>query len=768
MTKNNFKQKRIISNEKRIMLSYCVLYYNSPHFLPENGKTLETPAGLSEGDKLEDLCEKLEEKIKEVHFFDEKIGKIVGKRIRYFPNGCIMDEVRYKAGLKEGQQIRYYFQKTKEKAFIPPKTPYFVKNYVSGKKQGETIYYFSDGKIRKRYNYENGLKDNDYTIFFYNGQIREQGYYCEGKKEGTFRKFFKNGIMRYTCNSINNYFEGEARAYFPTGKIKCIMHQVKSMAHGKILFFDIQGKIVKEGTYKFGSANGKWKNFYVNGNVMIICHMWHNKKQGSYQKFDKDGNLIYFTTMINDIPQGLTMKIKGNLKIIGELKQGKYHGKVKRYANEFLKYEQEYFNGKLNGLYINYRSSGEVKKIIHYINGLKHGLEILYHRNGIINQKQEYFKGEKHGKFINYYCPNGNIREIMHYDHNKLHGNCIYYYEHNDYWLKNYCDGKEIYEEMHEINEGINGEINEIVRIATIYTVGNTVYTITKRNDVIIRCKIERDDTLISETSYYETGILAKEDKLIEKNYYLGKNYYQNGILESEKYLYFRNPEERHLNTICIISAYHDNGELFIQNSIEDYAHHGVCCTYYDTGILHKKYNYENGLKHGICKLYRENGKLHIYKIYCEGICVLKKRFSIFSRINYLKKKDKETSKQIVWDFDDQGNVMYKQLIFGKYENSQYRYSPITKQLSELYIENKKWSIKMIYDEPKTIILRFYGEKKSYGDNYIILSENGGNTSIQKFREKIVNITKKKQREMVEEYMELIISILHKTPQKSL
>jgi len=157
-----------------------------------------------------------------------------------------------------------------------------------------------------------------------------------------------------------------------------------------------------------------------------------------------------------------------------------------------------------------------------------------------------------------------------------------------------------------------------------------------------------------------------------------------------------------------------------------------------------------------------------IYKIYCEGICVLKKRFSIFSRINYLKKKDKETSKQIVWDFDDQGNVMYKQLIFGKYENSQYRYSPITKQLSELYIENKKWSIKMIYDEPKTIILRFYGEKKSYGDNYIILSENGGNTSIQKFREKIVNITKKKQREMVEEYMELIISILHKTPQKSL
>ncbi len=85
-------------------------------------------------------------------------GKIHGKKITYYPNGQITEELSYENGLM----------------------------------QGENHYYSPEGILLKKLRYSNDQLHGEATYYDASGNVSIKGFYKEGKKHGLWQ-YYKNG-----------------------------------------------------------------------------------------------------------------------------------------------------------------------------------------------------------------------------------------------------------------------------------------------------------------------------------------------------------------------------------------------------------------------------------------------------------------------------------------------------------------------------------------------------------------------------------------------
>ncbi|MCW5520307.1 toxin-antitoxin system YwqK family antitoxin [Aureitalea sp. L0-47] len=85
-------------------------------------------------------------------------GKLEGKKLTYYPNGKITEEI----------------------------------SYVNGVMQGESLYYGPDGTLLKKLRYSNDELHGEAIYYDAYGNVTIKGYYKEGKKHGLW-KHYKDG-----------------------------------------------------------------------------------------------------------------------------------------------------------------------------------------------------------------------------------------------------------------------------------------------------------------------------------------------------------------------------------------------------------------------------------------------------------------------------------------------------------------------------------------------------------------------------------------------
>ena len=199
-----------------------------------------------------------------------------------------------------------------------------------------------------------------------NGKLASEGYLKDNKPEGFWKSYYQTGVVKSEGKWKNN-------------KLDSVW-----------IFFDQLGDTIEKINYYSGKKNGyhyryfkeKHKNkiystelyvndkrhnnayvFYNTGNVKKVIPFKNNKRHGLGFEYDTHGGIIsIFRYRNNEIIVAEQVNRYDSLKNrIGTWKEF--------YDNGILKEEKFYVEGKLDGYYKTYTSTGELEKAIKYKNG---------------------------------------------------------------------------------------------------------------------------------------------------------------------------------------------------------------------------------------------------------------------------------------------------------------------------------------------------------------------------------------------------------------
>ena len=142
-----------------------------------------------------------------------------------------------------------FYEKESSKPFSGNIVGLFEGKFIEGKKFGEFVKFYNDGKLLSRVNYfdnklngvwleyyrngnllskkifKNNLLNGIYIDYYSFGQILSKRFYINNKLEGKYEEFYKNGQLHIIKNYENNILEGEFISYHeyefnPTIQIK--------------------------------------------------------------------------------------------------------------------------------------------------------------------------------------------------------------------------------------------------------------------------------------------------------------------------------------------------------------------------------------------------------------------------------------------------------------------------------------------------------------------------------------------------------------------
>jgi len=372
-------------------------------------------------------------------YFETGILKSEGNRLNflldsiwkfYNEGGDLILEISYKGDKKNG--IR---RTIREKEIVE-------ENFVDDIKQGNTMYYFPDGKIRKtvpfvdglenglalEYNEngiivnlieykkgfivnrekinrrdKNGLKQGKWMYFYQDAIVRQEGTYRNDKKNGYFKDYDKDGNLITVSKYIDDILqedvaelvELEVRTdYYPGGQVKTIASYKDGVPEGvrreysedgiiKMAYIFSKGVIIGEGIMnEEGAKDGVWKEYFSNGNLRAEGKYKDGKRIGGWKFYHENGNL----------------EQTGNYNDYGEL-DGTWRW---YYTSGELLREESYFTGLADGHMIEYSEEGDVITEGDYIEGYEDGLWIFeseYHK-----EEGSYRDGLRNGQWKTYFA----------------------------------------------------------------------------------------------------------------------------------------------------------------------------------------------------------------------------------------------------------------------------------------------------------------------------------------------------------------------------
>jgi antitoxin component YwqK of YwqJK toxin-antitoxin module len=229
-----------------------------------------------------------------------------------------MAEGRY-AGQEKDSVWTYFDTKGAKRA---------IERWTVGKKDGEQLTYYADGKVAEKSTWVKGVQQGPFEQFFDNGQPKHRATYQQGEPEGVVTFFYPSGKKEIEGGMVNGDRDGTWYYFNEDGTVQIqVLYQ--------------QGEYVKD-----RKENGTFKEFYDDDKLKSEVTYKAGKKEGRFTEWNNDG--AWTTKPVQLGPQGgeksdmervlegQTKKREGTYKndlLEGEVKEYDDHGKLLRTVN---------------------------------------------------------------------------------------------------------------------------------------------------------------------------------------------------------------------------------------------------------------------------------------------------------------------------------------------------------------------------------------------------------------------------------------------------
>lgn len=338
-------------------------------------------------------------------------------------------QISYKEGKKNG--IRRTFRSDE----------IIEENFVDDVKQGLSVTYFPNGKVKKTINFTNGFEDGmsreysqDGTIialveyrrgfivdreninridkkglkqgrwkyFYEDGKLKLEGIYRDDKKNGYFKEYDEKGMLINIAKYVNDVLQEESPElvkldvktdYYPNGKPKTVVSYKGGVPQGIRRDYDTTGKVISSNIYNNGKITGEgiiddegvkdgpWKEYFEEGEL---------RSEGVYNKGKRVGKWRFYH-------QNGSVEQEGSYN-----NEGNPEGPWKWYfADAKVLREESFRNGLRDGFYSEYDTTGRLIVQGEYIDGLEEGL--WKYEYGDYKEEGTYRGGKRNGEWKSYY-----------------------------------------------------------------------------------------------------------------------------------------------------------------------------------------------------------------------------------------------------------------------------------------------------------------------------------------------------------------------------
>lgn len=223
-------------------------------------------------------------------------------------------------------------------------------HYKNGKRNGESISFWSNGEIQQKGYYKDGCLVGNNERWYRDGTKKSESF-CEAidlekqfshcnlinywSKDG--KQLVKNGTGKYISYHDNDTLQvvGEYHNSLQTGKwtwynddgtLQYIENFSQGKREGEYIFYYRNGQIRDRGLYSNGKQVGKWESWYQDGKNEVCEYRVDGKREGEYKYWYSNGQL----------------------SDLGNYKLGKQDGIWKHWdENGRLESKEKYLNGKL-------------------------------------------------------------------------------------------------------------------------------------------------------------------------------------------------------------------------------------------------------------------------------------------------------------------------------------------------------------------------------------------------------------------------------------
>ncbi len=232
----------------------------------------------------------------------------------------------------------------------------FVLHSCSPKEKRVIYQVHKNGKTKEEYIYKDRDDTLNYTriIYYESGLQKSCVDYHDGKFNGKIIEYTEKGKKKFEATAEMSHFVGLKYNYYENGNLKSLDSLIGKCPNGycccdaiTIRYYP-NGKIHERFIIKNGLFHGPYISFYENGQKESERHFENDKEINLSKHWNKYGKLISEVNYKLGKPEGKTIEYYKNYRVEGE-----------------------FINGKEEGKWIGYDSSGKVISVETYVNGVK-------------------------------------------------------------------------------------------------------------------------------------------------------------------------------------------------------------------------------------------------------------------------------------------------------------------------------------------------------------------------------------------------------------
>jgi len=186
------------------------------------------------------------------------------------------------------------------------------------KKEGNFVWYYSNGKKSTERNYKSGKLNGVYKRWYENGQQELLGFYKNNKRDSTWTWWYDNGNLwvekDYKDDKVDGFwityhidgkkkdlygftadkFNGIAKGWDSTGILLGEINLDSELKNGSILINYPNGNTRAKGQIKNKRPEGEWLMYYENGNLNIKGSAENGYKVGMWFYYKENGEIEVF------------------------------------------------------------------------------------------------------------------------------------------------------------------------------------------------------------------------------------------------------------------------------------------------------------------------------------------------------------------------------------------------------------------------------------------------------------------------------------------
>ncbi len=202
-----------------------------------------------------------------------------------------------------------------------------------------------------------------------------------------------------------------------------------------------------------GKRQGIWKKYYTNNRIRYIGTFEHGKEVGAFKYYSASSSeypiIVKNFHENDDLADVQFFTTSGILESEGLMKGKSREGKWLFYHSDgkSIMGEENYTNGKLNGVYKTFYPNGELTEVTSYKNGLIDGNYKKYSIKGLLYNDFNYARGKLNGMAIYYSRKTGDLIKKGPFKNDMRVGT----------W-ENYVDGELVSTEQPALKPEINNE----------------------------------------------------------------------------------------------------------------------------------------------------------------------------------------------------------------------------------------------------------------------------------------------------------------------